>query len=400
MISRRKLITNSMIAAGSGVLGVSSAFPASGSERVSSIQNQVNTNSSEKKMKFINLYDLENIAEKSLPTGAFGYVKNGAEDELTLKNNISSFDKKRILPHGLSAIDDIDLKSNILGINLKSPIILAPMAAHGLMHKDAEKETIKGVSAAGTIMSISTYASVPVEDIARSAPDTPLFAMLYMSKDNGFNEYFINKARISGAKAIILTIDAGTPGNRESDIRNNYQYSVSTPNVTDYYKGKTVTQSEARASRKISFSPDDIKYVKKVSGLPVLVKGIMSVTDAEKAISAGADGIWVSNHGGRQLDSAPASFDVLPDIVEAVNKRVPVIFDSGIRRGTHIFKALACGADIVAIGRPVLYGLHNGGADGVTNVFEHLNKELITTMILAGARNIDDIKKNTLMEVI
>ena len=134
-------------------------------------------------------------------------------------------------------------------------------------------------------------------------------------------------------------------------------------------------------------TPDDIKTIKEITNLPVIVKGIQSPEDAVIAISAGADGIWVSNHGGRQLDGGPASFEVLPKIAEVVNKRVPVIFDSGVRRGEHVFKALASGADLVAIGRPVIYGLNLGGAEGVTSVFEHLNKELSITMQLAGNKN-------------
>ncbi|EGK2615600.1 alpha-hydroxy-acid oxidizing protein, partial [Salmonella enterica] len=145
------------------------------------------------------------------------------------------------------------------------------------------------------------------------------------------------------------------------------------------------------------FTPEDIAYVHRISGLPVIVKGIQSPEDAEIAIQAGAAGIWVSNHGGRQLDSGPSSFDMLPAIAKVVNKRVPVIFDSGVRRGSHVFKALASGADIVAVGRPVLYGLNLGGAQGVASVIEQLNKELTINMMLGGARNIEQVKTTRLL---
>lgn len=145
-------------------------------------------------------------------------------------------------------------------------------------------------------------------------------------------------------------------------------------------------------------TPEDIKKIKDLTNLPVIVKGIQSPEDAEVAISAGADGIWVSNHGGRQLDGGPASFEVLPKVAEVVNKRVPVIFDSGVRRGEHVFKALASGADLVAIGRPVIYGLNLGGAQGVTSVFDHLNKELSITMQLAGTRTVNEIKNTKLLD--
>jgi len=349
-------------------------------------------------VKIINLYELEKEASNKIIQGAFDYVKGGAEDEFTLRSNTLAFDKKQIVPNGLTGLESVDLKTTFLGIDLTSPIIMAPTAAHGLVHKDADLATIKGTHKAGTIMSISTYSSVLIKDAAKSQPGAPFFFQIYMSKDSGFNEYIVKKAKEAGAKAIIITVDAGTPGNRESDIRNNYSYSVPTPNVSEYYKGENMTQAQARSLRKIGFSGEDIKFVKNVSGLPVLVKGIQSPEAAELAIAAGADGIWVSNHGGRQLDGAPASFDMLPIVARTVNKRVPIVFDSGVRRGSHVFKALASGADIVAIGRPALYGLILGGSEGVSDVFNQLNKELTTTMTLAGTKDIEAVKKNKLFE--
>ncbi len=156
--------------------------------------------------------------------------------------------------------------------------------------------------------------------------------------------------------------------------------------------GKGSGISEIYAQAKQAFTPADIQYVKKMSGLPVIVKGIESPEDADTAIKAGADAIWVSNHGGRQLDSAPATIDVLPAIAKVVNKRVPIVFDSGFRRGSHVFKALASGADVVAVGRPILYGLNLGGAEGVNSVIEQLNKELRINMMLGGARNVKEIQ--------
>lgn len=353
----------------------------------------------EQHLRIINLQELEAKAGQTLDKGAFGYVQSGAEDEVTLKDNTLAFDKTRIVPHGLAGIQTVDMKTSLLGIDLPSPVIITPMAAHGLMHQDAEKATVKGAAKAGTILSLSTYASTTIADVAASSPVTPLFFMLYMSVDNGFNEYLLGQAKAAGVKAIILGIDAGVPGSRETDKRNNYSYGVPTPNVSGYYEGKSVTQSEARASRKISFTSADIELVKKVSGLPVLVKGVMLPADAETAIAAGADGIWVSNHGGRQLDNAPASIEMLPMIAKTVAKRVPIIFDSGIRRGSHIFKALASGADIVAVGRPVLYGLHLGGSEGVKDVLGTLNRELETVMTLAGTENVAAIKKTELFDV-
>lgn len=354
--------------------------------------------SAEGKIQIINLYDLEKEASQKIPKGAFGYVQGGAEDEITLRDNTDAFNKKRIVPNGLTGLDGVDLKTQFLGIDLPSPIIIAPTAAHGMVHKEADRATIKGIAKAGTIMSISNYSSVLISEIAASAPGTPIFFQIYMSKDQGYNEFILKKAKEAGAKAIIITVDSGMAGNRESDKRNNYNYSSQTPNMDEYYAGQNMSQSEARALRKIGFTADDIKFVKEVSGLPVLVKGIMSPEAAELAIKAGADGIWVSNHGGRQLDGAPAAFDMLPLIAEVVNKRVPIVFDSGVRRGTHVFKALASGADIVAIGRPALYGLILGGSEGVNDVFQQLNKELTIAMTMAGTKDLEVVKKNRLFD--
>lgn len=250
-------------------------------------------------IKIINLYDLEREASSHVSRGAFGYVQGGAEDETTLRENSSAFDKRQIIPNGLTGLESVDTSARLFGIDLPSPIILSPMAAHGMVHNQADRATIRGTQKAGTIMSISTYSSLPIAETAQAAPGAPFFFQLYMSKDSACNEYIVGKAREAGAKAIIITIDAGTAGNREADLRNNYNYSSQTPNVTAFYEGKNVTQAEARAMRKVGFSGEDIAFIKRVSGLPVLVKGIQSPEAAKAAVAAGADGIWVSNHGGR-----------------------------------------------------------------------------------------------------
>ena len=223
-----------------------------------------------------------------------------------------------------------------------------------------------------------------------------------MSKDDGFNAFILEKAVKAGAKAIILTADSTLGGYREEDIVNKFQFPLPMPNLAAYSaksasgdgEGKGI--AEIYAAAKQGLVPEDIKKIKDLTSLPVFVKGIQSPEDAEVAIAAGADGIWVSNHGGRQLDGGPASFDVLPLITGVVNKRVPIVFDSGVRRGEHVFKALASGADLVAIGRPVIYGLNLGGAEGVKSVFDHLNKELSITMQLAGTKTINEVKNTRL----
>ncbi len=353
-------------------------------------------------IKIVNLDALENQVKENMDKGAFGYIRGGAEDENNLRSNTSAFDKKYIMPRALQGIEfsDLDLKTEFLGIKLDTPIIQAPMAAQGLAHQQGEVATAKGMAQAGSIFSLSTYGNKTIKEVADAKPGYPFFFQLYMSKNDAFNQYILSQAKQYGAKGIILTVDSPVGGYREDDIKNSFQFPLGFANLEAFAKisddksktGKGAGISEIYAQAKQAFTPADIQYVKKMSGLPVIVKGIQSPEDADTAIKAGADAIWVSNHGGRQLDSGPSSIDVLPAIAKVVNKRVPIVFDSGVRRGSHVFKALASGADVVAVGRPILYGLNLGGAEGVNSVIQQLNKELRINMMLGGARNVKEIQ--------
>lgn len=358
------------------------------------------TSEAENPIDILNLASLEGRVKERMEAGAFGYIRGGAEDEWTMAANTSAFNTKKIMPRVLKGIDHADLHTKLWDIDLKTPIIQAPSAAQGLAHEKGEVDTAKGIAAAGSIFSISTYANTLVEDAAAAAPDAPQFFQLYMSKDDQFNEFLLKKAVKAGVKAIILTVDSTLGGYREADIETQFQFPLPMPNLAAYSNsdgaGKSI--SEIYAAAKQGLVPEDIQKIKQITNLPVFVKGIQSPVDAVIAIQAGADGIWVSNHGGRQLDGGPASFEVLPLIAQQVAKRVPIVFDSGIRRGEHVFKALASGADLVAIGRPIIYGLNLGGAQGVQSVFEHLNHELSITMQLAGTKTIDEVKETTLLD--
>ena len=222
-----------------------------------------------------------------------------------------------------------------------------------------------------------------------------------MSKDDELNKNILDEAKADGATAIILTADATLSGNRDRDDHNQFVYPFGMPIVSRYLTGdgKNMSLYNIYAQSKQKISPRDVRFIAEYSGLPVFVKGIQTPEDALKAIGAGAAGIWVSNHGGRQLDGAPASFDVLADISKAVAGRVPIVFDSGIRRGEHIFKAIASGADIVAVGRPVLFGLALGGSEGVKSVLDYFKKDLERVMQLAGAQTVADIKNTRLIDL-
>lgn len=344
-------------------------------------------------INFINCDDLEEQAAKVIPQGGFGYISGGAGDEWTMHENTASFDYEEIYPRVLAGLEKPDISTEILGIKITSPIIMAPAAAHGLAHVSAEKGTAQGVAAAGTIMSISTYSNDTLEDISKAGQGAPQWFQLYPSKDEGFNRYLIEEAVSNGVKAIILTADATVGGNREMDLRNNFKMPLKMANLEKVGNGAGFSIKEIFANAKQNIAVSDIEKIASISKLPVIVKGIQTPEDAMLAIGGGAAAVYVSNHGGRQLDGGPASFEVLSEIAAAVDRKVPVIFDSGIRRGQHVFKALASGADITAIGRPALYGLALGGWEGVKDVLDFFNKELKTVMQLSGCKTIDEAKR-------
>lgn len=355
----------------------------------------------EQEIQVINTNELEVRAEEVIPKGGFGYISGGAGDEVTLKNNQKAWNQKGILNRVLADVENPDTSTSILGTDIKVPYIMAPIAAHGLAHETKEAGTSKGVSDFGTIMSISSYSGATFEEIQKGLGDGPSWFQLYMSKNNDFNKGIIDEAKELGATALILTADATVSGNREADIHNQFAYPFGMPIVSRYLEGSGsgMKLADIYAQSKQKINADDVRFIAEYSGLPVFVKGIQTAEDAHVAIGAGAAGVWVSNHGGRQLDGAPASFDVLPEIAEAVAGRVPIVFDSGIRRGEHIFKALASGADIVALGRPVLYGLALGGHKGVQSVLEYFETDLKRVMQLAGTPNIEAVKKARLFDM-
>lgn len=353
-----------------------------------------------KEINVVNTYELEMMAGEIIPQGGFDYISGGSGDEYTLKQNVDCFNHKGILPRVLADVENPETETSILGHDIKAPFIMAPIAAHGLAHQSKEAGTARGVSEFGTIMSISAYSGAKFEEIEKGLNGSPRWFQLYMSKDDEINKMIVDEAKADGATAIILTADATIAGNREKDIRNKFVYPFGMPIVSRYLTGagEKMSLNNIYAQSKQKISPRDVEFLSNYSDLPIFVKGVQSAEDALLAIGAGAAGIWVSNHGGRQLDGAPGSFDTLEKIAKAVQGRVPIVFDSGIRRGEHIFKALASGADVVAIGRPTLYGLALGGYKGVKSVFEYFEKDLKRVMQLAGTQTVEDIKQTKLYD--
>ncbi|MDT2613354.1 alpha-hydroxy-acid oxidizing protein [Enterococcus dongliensis] len=348
---------------------------------------------------FINMKDLEVAAKEIIPEGGYGYIGSGAGDVFTYQENERSFNHKLIIPHVLRDVELPDTTTKFSGEKLTAPIIMAPVAAHGLANVAAEKASAKGVAQFGTIYTASSYASCTLEDIREAGGlKAPQWFQFYMSKDNGINRDILDLAKRNGSKAIVLTADATVGGNRETDRRNGFTFPLAMPIVQAYQSGIGQTMDAVYGSSKQKLSPKDVEFIANYSDLPVYVKGVQSEEDVERSLDSGASGIWVSNHGGRQLDGGPAAFDSLQYVAEAVAGRAPIVFDSGVRRGQHVFKALASGADLVAIGRPVIYGLALGGSTGVQQVFDFFKKELEMVMQLAGTQTVADIKTTTLRE--
>lgn len=336
-------------------------------------------------LKIASLDDLEIEAAKVIPKGAFAYIAAGADNQWTLHENRRAFDRVVLRPHYLVGKPAPDLRTTLLGQSLSLPMITAPMGAHGLAHVSAEEGTARGTGEAGTLMTVSTAANKTLEAVA-AATSGPKWFQLYLHDDRGPSRELLQRAKAAGYTAVVFTIDAFAPGASDEGTRLGFSFPPSLPLVNS----KT-------ALFKKSLGWDDVEFIQQTTDLPLILKGVLTPDIATRAIERGIAGIQVSNHGGRQLDGVQAALDALPPVVAAVNGRVPIIMDSGIRRGTDVFKALALGADAVALGRPVLYGLALGGWMGVKSVYERIGEELTRTMTIAGTATIDEIDKDFLV---
>jgi L-lactate oxidase len=347
-----------------------------------------------KRLKIVNTAELEIEAEKILPKGGYGYIFGGSGAEYTKRENLRAMEAIGLEPHFLSGVLKPDLSVTILGSKLPFPIIVPPMGSHGLAHVSKEIGTAQAAAAAGTLMVLSMQSNVPLEDVAAAHPG-PKWMQLYFPADRGYAREVILRAKAAGYSAIVPTIDSTLAYPRDNNVRNNFRIPVSLgkgnapKNEPDPVKAAAIMNR-----RKVDLNWDDMLWIKQETGLPVVVKGVMSPVTARQAVERGIDAVWVSNHGGRALDGVPAAISVLPRIADAVNGRVPIVFDSGIRRGQDVFRAIALGADVVACGRPVLYGLALGGNLGAQSVLEYLRDDLYIVMQLTGTPNIKSITRD------
>lgn len=359
-------------------------------------KNTYQTSAAEGHVEFINAHDLAEKAKRIIPKGAYDYIAGGAGDLWTMKENENAFNHKLIVPQALQDIDSVDQTTSIFGEELSTPVILAPSASHGMANIQAESATAKGVAESETIMTVSSFANRTLNEIAEAADGAPQWFQFYQSPEDDITRRILENAVENNMKAVVLTVDAIVGGNREDDLRNKFVFPLPRPIIQEYQSELGQTSESVADPFKRNLGPKDIALISEITNLPVVVKGIQSAESARLAIDAGADAVWVTNHGGRQLDGGPAAFDSLPIVAEEVNKEVPIIFDSGVRRGQHVFKALAEGADLVAIARPAVYGLALGGSQGVKEVFDYFKKELDMVMHLAGTKTIEEVKATKL----
>jgi lactate 2-monooxygenase len=359
----------------------------------------------------ITINDWENQAEKVMKKKAFDYIARGSGEESTLKANRGAFSQWQLFHRALRDVSTIDTSVSLFGYKLPSPVYLAPIGVQKIAHPEGELASSRAAASMNLPFVTSTVSSYSMEEIAEGMEECPRWFQLYYAGNEHVAESMIKRAEASGYSAIVLTVDTPIIGFRERDHFNNYSpvgEGVGSGNYfTDPVFQKLLAKPvevdrEAAIKKQMELFENPsvdwgaIQKIRKYTHLPILLKGIVHPDDAKLALSYGVDGVIVSNHGGRQLDHGLAALDALEEVCLAVEGKIPVLFDSGIRRGSDIFKAIALGASAVLLGRPYIYGLAREGEEGVRRVVHQIQKEFETTMALAGATTIAQINKSFL----
>ncbi len=347
-----------------------------------------------------NVADFERLARDRLDPGAFGYYAGGAGDERTLRENVEAFGRWLLRPRALVDVSSTTTETTVLGTPVSMPLLVAPVAFQRMAHPNGELGMARAAAAAGTAMVLSTLATATPAEVAKAAPGAPRWFQLYVFKDRGVTRALVDKADEAGYLAIALTVDAPRLGRRERDLRTGFEVpaEITVPSFAAAV-GRTSAGTPAEMFSRMdpSVSWRDLERLCSETRLPVLVKGIGTAEDARLACEHGADGIVVSNHGGRQLDGGPATIDVLPEVVEATAGRVEVYMDGGVRRGTDVVRALALGARAVLAGRAPLWGLAARGEQGAREVLELLREEIELALVLTGCPSPADVTRDHVM---
>ncbi len=348
----------------------------------------------ENRFQFTNLLDLEEQAKQRLDPASYDFIAGGAGAELTVKANRDAFEKIGIIPRVLTGIKQVDTSTTLFGHRLSMPIYVTSMSNHGVAHPSAEVGSALGARNAGALFVAATGSNKTIEEIAHASGSSPHWFQLYYNKDPEINENLLRRAEKGGYSAIVMTVDLPVLGIRDRDFRNRsvLPSDLKRANVpSERFMAATRNLQSLVSGVKDDLSWDDYEWTRKNTKLPILIKGVLSPEDAEEAVRRKVPGIIVSNHGGRQLDTGIGAIAALSPIVERVAGRTKVLFDSGVRRGIDVFKALALGADAVGVGRPILYGLNVAGAEGVSAVLGHLKTELVNVMRLSGVSSLAEI---------
>jgi 4-hydroxymandelate oxidase len=346
----------------------------------------------------LSLEDLERDARHAIGEMAYAYYAGGADDERLLAGNVEAWAHWQLHPHVLAGIAEVDTTTTLLGTPVSSPVAVAPTAIQGLAHPDGEVATIRGAAEVGVLTILSSLATRSLEDVAAAAPDAPRWMQIYILRDRSRTVELVERASASRYGALVLTVDAPVSGLRLREVRAGVHLpdDLSLPNLAGH---STESAREGGFMAVVTkefepaLTPDDIEWLAGLSGVPVVAKGVQRADDAVRCVEAGAAGIVVSNHGARQLADAPATADILPEIVDAVGGRAEVYVDGGVRRAPDVVKALALGARAVLVGRPSLWALATGGAEGVAALLRWYESELRRAMALCGAADVEAIDR-------
>jgi isopentenyl diphosphate isomerase/L-lactate dehydrogenase-like FMN-dependent dehydrogenase len=329
----------------------------------------------------LNVDDYEALARERVGEIGWEYIRGGAGDETTLRENVESFARWKLRPRVLVDVSGVDTATTVLGTPVSMPILIAPTALQKFAHPEGEAATARAAARAGTIMTVSSSATMRPAAVAAAAPDAPRWFQVYVFRDRGITQALIDEACASGFSALVLTVDVPILGRREGAVRIGFHIPDEFDVAGDIFEGIDP-----------SVSWRDVEWIAG-HGLPVVLKGVLTPEDAALGIDHGAAAIVVSNHGGRQLDGVSASIDALPAVAEAVGGHAEVLLDSGVRRGADVLRALALGARAVLVGRPVLYALAAGGEDGVVHLLQLLRDEVELGLRLLGCPSPADVER-------
>ncbi|XP_038253876.1 hydroxyacid oxidase 1 [Dermochelys coriacea] len=346
--------------------------------------------------------DFEQYAKRVLPKAVYDYYRSGADNQQTLADNVAAFSRLRLYPRMLRDVSVMDLSTTVLGQKISMPICVGATAMQRMAHVDGEAATARACRSLGTGMMLSSWATSTIEEVAQAAPDGLHWLQLYIYKDREVTRSLVQRAERAGYKGIFVTVDTPLLGKRFDDVRNKFQLPphlrMKNFNTNDlafasekgYGENSGLAVYVAQAIDP-SIKWEDITWLRGLTSLPIVTKGILRADDAREAVKHGVNGILVSNHGARQLDGVPATIDVLPEIVEAVEGKVEVFLDGGVRKGTDVLKALALGAKAVFIGRPIIWGLVYQGDEGAKEVLQMLKEEFQLAMALSGCQSVKGI---------